>query len=374
MIRSRASNERPEPGVLFLVDALATMRGLVTALGRDQEHLVPATVVQVLMEHQEIDGCAIHFNRAAFDGRAKILADLHAGRGMSPPLVELVGRLSMEVIRAGAIRHEPDLFRRTDALTGSLMVVPIRARAVVVGTVAVWGREPLGFEAWHQSLLELSCDVLGLRFLPRLEFGHDRPLRAEGSDGQAGWHGSTPASPHSAQAGVEPAAELPGELDERADLLDAVGFRDRVDPAMRCATRRGATLCLLCVHIDRDAIIRQVPSAWMSEQAVEILGDSLRRFFTQEIALARLTTEDFAVLCEVAAPDRALAIGTSLLEDVGALKIALAGQRLEVCLSVGVTASTSGWESIEVALEEAGAACAAARRQGGGVVAYSARD
>ncbi|NEV62427.1 GGDEF domain-containing protein [Thiorhodococcus minor] len=361
MMGSGGSTERVEPGALFLVDALATMRTLVTLLGQDQEAVVLLGVVHTLMEHQEIDGCAIHLDRSVFDGRGAVHPDLHAAEGMPSLLVELAGRLSEDVIRTEISRHEPDLSRRTDALAGSLMILPIRARSVVVGTVSAWGREPLCFEVWHQNLLKLACDLLGLRFLPRLD--HDRPRLAEGAGGRQG------PFPRSGQAGLQPSVDLQDDLGSRAELVDPVDFGFRVDRAIRGAKRRESLLCLFYIHIDRERIIRQLPSDWMSERVVEILIDRLRRFFAPELGLARLTDEDFAVLADVAAADRASTLGESLLKSIEALKISLAGQRLEIGLSVGVAVSASGWLSSEVALEEARAACAVARRQGGGVIA-----
>ena len=355
------------PGMLFLVDALGTLRSLVDAIVREPGPHVLGAVLKALMEHQEFDGCALYLRRSTPD---ETQCELRVVQGLEPPLVELAGWLARDLLRAGALHLEPDLARRGSGLSGSLMLLAVRDQSATLGVLAAWSQEPLRFQAWHQSLLELFCDVLGLYLRSQSAPGCERRTPGERRQGcmtldrPGAWLAQDSLAFDLATTGSK---SYEAALDPLTGLLSRTSFEARLDRMLREAP--GARpLYLYYIDIDRYRLIRQLGGDRTAEQVIRIIADTLRRLVGHELALARLGGDELGVLAEVGTCEGALALAQRLVGAVDALRMSHAGQRFDVSVSIGVASLDASWDASATALRQAREACAAAARQGGGTV------
>ncbi|MBK1717560.1 putative bifunctional diguanylate cyclase/phosphodiesterase [Thiocystis violacea] len=352
----------PGSGILFLIDALGSLRELIVAAAGDWDSSTPQTAARALIAHREFDGCAIYpaggeQGRADRNTHSSDTLEPLAASGLPRYLSAVSAEVSASVMRVGYAHYEPDLARRSGQLHGSLIVLPIIAPTHVLGALAVWSREPYCFKPWHENLLGLYSDVLSLA------------LRQRGfPDGASATSGQADSGPRAASPPDRPTASRGRRLDPVTGLLSRSAFESSLQDALDGGPTPRRSPYLLYLDIDRFRWIRDHGGDQTADRVLRIVADILRREAGQDIVLGRLGGDEFGIAVDLETEDDAVAMAQRLVHGVDAQRMSYAGQLYDISISIGLAPIGSGWRAGHLALRQARDACAAARRQGGGAI------
>ncbi len=364
-------NRRPsqsDSGVLFLLDSLGSLSRLIAAIVRGSTHEVLGESADALVWHREFDACAIHLQPVSDHPGGTDAAALAATSGAISSISDLATERSIQVMRTGRAQRESDLSVPAGQRHGSLLIVPIATSTRCLGTLTVWNKAPFRFQQWHESLIELHCDVLSL-FLSRHEAPGGRPAAPSG--------GVDPTSPDRTAAPQDERARSPSthaasapreglDLDPLTGLLDRSAFEASLRSELGGEAR--PSIFLLYLDVDRYRLIRESGGRQTAERVIRILADVLRQHLGQEVALGRLDSDEFGIALERDTLAEAVAIAQGLIRIVDSLRMSYAGQSYDISVSIGLASPVAAAHSSGTALQQAQDACRAAQRQGGGIV------
>lgn len=356
-------------GVAAVLDSLALIRRLVAMMDSQIEPGSPQQVVDLLVEHQDIDGAALRWYQRATDGDAhigllerEVIALRMPGSLEESDLHDMLEVLADSALRVDRVRHEPDLSRRSSAWRGSLLVVPVVVTESLFGFIAVWNQAPYRYLQWHMSLLESCTSLL------RLGAGIHPQFFAE-------WVAqATSAMPHNSDlydSWVSAMSERGGAAqlrDVEPVLYSRDAFCDEVQWQLDQAGTGSGSIFLLHVDIDRFRIIRECGGYRTAERVVWVIADLLRVHGSDKLLLGRLGSDEFGILFGPCSVAQAVALGKTLTDRVDRLKMRYAGQRYDISISIGISRLDAGKADLRKALCDAQAACRDAQRQGGGMV------
>ncbi len=154
--------------------------------------------------------------------------------------------------------------------------------------------------------------------------------------------------------------------DDLTGLPNRLLLHDRLEQAVAKAKRSGAVAAVLFVDLDRFKIINDDHGHHVGDQALIAVADRLRHAVRPADTLARLSGDEFVIVCEelvdaAVAENVAKRVADALarplrIEGVGAV---------DVSASVGIAFAGRGTDLPEVILRDADAAMFAAKREGG---------
>ncbi|MEM1187835.1 MAG: EAL domain-containing protein [Pseudomonadota bacterium] len=347
-------------GGLALADSLTTLRALIDA---SHSHcvadLVSATV-NALLGHQDCDGCVVVMGS---DGGGQQTSSLGQRSGARMPAV-LDPIVSSEVVPLlldeGTACVEPRLGDRTGGAYGSLLGVPVRDGARVLGGLIVWNREESVLMPWHQSLLEMMAEVLVMSL-----------GRVGTSDyverGRAGGP-VLPTAPPMVRARGLVADDSGAGTDRLAGMENRRSFELGLEDIATAPISGLRMRYVLFVDIDRFRLIREYGGEMTAERMIRVFSELLRREMAGEKLIGCLGTDKFGVVIERRSLEQAVQLAETLVRVVDSLRLSFFGQRFDVSISVGVAELQNGPGSGLACLRRAMQACQAAQKQGGGTV------
>ncbi len=153
--------------------------------------------------------------------------------------------------------------------------------------------------------------------------------------------------------------------DSLTGLPNRVLFSERVEQAVANAERaEGRAAAVLVLNVDRFKLINESMGHVSGDELLISLGRRLVSCLRSGDILARLSSDEFAILCEVGRIEDALALADSIHADLRA-PFMVSGQELFTSLSVGVAStSTSGFYAEDL-IRDADFAMHRAKNRGG---------
>ncbi|PZS29955.1 MAG: hypothetical protein DLM59_11920 [Pseudonocardiales bacterium] len=155
--------------------------------------------------------------------------------------------------------------------------------------------------------------------------------------------------------------------DELTGLANRVLLHDRLEQAVAKAKRSGGIAAVLFVDLDRFKTINDQHGHHVGDQTLVAVADRLRHAVRPADTLARLSGDEFVIVCEEIL-DAAVAENVAKrVADALALPLPIAGVgTVDVSASVGIAFAGRGVDLPEAILRDADAAMFEAKRGGGG--------
>lgn len=368
---SRELPQSPDSGILFVIDSLGALRRFAAGAARGTGAHAANLAVDILTEHREFDGCAVHLASGCPGTTPCGGSGLAAADGLPPWLANCLPALAETVVESGCAHLDPDLSASSPKRSGSLVILPIAASSRRLGALIAWNAQPFRFQPWHEHLLELFCDILTLSLEPGpgnaaaivFESPPQRPAAGPSPRG-AGLADDDAPDIDAADAGPPDRRNL----DPLTGLLDRPAFEAQFRSMIDAAREGAQGLYLLYIDVDRYRLIRDYGGDETADRVIRIVADTLRCQVRQTSMIGRLSGDEFGIVARVDHPDAALALAQRLVQVVDALRMSYAGQRYDVSISIGLAAVGGGEKAWGLAIKQARGACRAVQRQGGGAV------
>ncbi len=153
--------------------------------------------------------------------------------------------------------------------------------------------------------------------------------------------------------------------DALTGLPNRVLFLERLDHAVLRARRSGTTAAVLYVDLDRFKAVNDQHGHGVGDELLVAVAERLTAVLRPGDTLARLSGDEFVVLCEDLDAEATVArIATRIGAAVSA-PFVLSARKVEITASVGIAFSGRGDQLSERLLEDADAAMYQAKRKGG---------
>ncbi len=150
--------------------------------------------------------------------------------------------------------------------------------------------------------------------------------------------------------------------DQVTGLPNRTLFRDRLQQAIHDAVAQAQHVQVAVVHISLAPILKVLGASGM-ERAAVACSEHLRSVFGEEVVLARLTTEEWAVMLRgSASPDESLTLWRQL-QMLSATPITIGEERVHVSPRIGIAAFPGDAAEPDALLDRALAALANAERK-----------
>jgi len=237
------------------------------------------------------------------------------------PSAQVFAEGKRRVIESGVERFDWD-FQRAD---GAPLVLDVILHAVQMG----------GGEVMHGILRDVTAQRLAAHQLEVARLAAESSLRH--------------LSRRDALTGLPNRSMF---LEEGQRRLDAVGVPDRV--------------CVLCIDVDNFSTVNEVLGETVGDGALRAVGERLRQFVGSEDLLARLGSDEFAVLLTDCSADAASEIARRVVAGQEQ-PLTVGDQRFNVTVSVGVACAGTHARSLESLMQQAATAMNVARQNGRGV-------
>ncbi|HVE46196.1 MAG TPA: EAL domain-containing protein [Acidimicrobiales bacterium] len=154
--------------------------------------------------------------------------------------------------------------------------------------------------------------------------------------------------------------------DSLTGLPNRVLFRQRIDHAILRARRSGKLVALLFADLDRFKQVNDIHGHQKGDALLIAVAERLTGMLRPGDTLARLSGDEFVVLCEDLADTSQVEPLAVRIEAALALPFDLSGQELQVSASVGIAFAGTGEDVPELLLRDADTAMYQAKRRGGG--------
>jgi diguanylate cyclase len=331
----------PRPEVLEAI--IAVQREIAEAgLGLDQVMRLVARRAQELTGGtgalvELVDGGEMHCRATAGS------ASTHQGQRFP-----MEGALSGPCLRSGRTLRcddpesdpavDPDLCRRLGAR--SLGAAPIQTTGFAGGVLKVLADRPEAFDAGDGRALELLAGVVAAT-LPR-------------STGQ----------------GVRARQEL---LDPLTGLANRTLFLDRLGAAISRLGRRRSTVAVLCVDLDGFGAANESLGRAIGDRLLVAAAGRIREIVRGSDTVARLSGDDFALVCEDAGGPRGAAWVAERMLEWLARPFRVEGHEIRVGATIGISVADRSDADPEDLLREAGQAMYAAKSDGRGRYRFAER-
>lgn len=131
------------------------------------------------------------------------------------------------------------------------------------------------------------------------------------------------------------------------------------------AGRKPDRVCLLCVDVDNFRRVNEALGETVGDGALRVVGERLRHFLGPAALLARLGSDEFALLLTDCSADEAAGIGRRLVAEQEQ-PLTIGDQRFNVTVSVGIACLGAPVHSLESLMQRATTAMNVARQNGRG--------
>ena len=156
--------------------------------------------------------------------------------------------------------------------------------------------------------------------------------------------------------------------DALTGLPNRILLIDRLEQAFRRTTRTTARFAALFLDLDRLKSVNDSYGHAVGDELLAAVGDRLTRVVRPGDTAARMSGDEFVVLCEeLHEPADAVSIGHRLLAALAA-PFQLSGMVVEISASIGIAYVGRAERSAEQLLQDADSAMYEAKRQGGNAI------
>jgi diguanylate cyclase (GGDEF)-like protein len=153
--------------------------------------------------------------------------------------------------------------------------------------------------------------------------------------------------------------------DSLTSLPNRVLFRDRLEQALHELHGPNERLALLCLDLDNFKAVNDTLGHATGDALLEYVGQRLRACMRTTDVVARLGGDEFAILQFTAGQQQAEALAERIIDAVSA-PYEIAGQRVQVGVSIGLAAASASGPVAEVLLKNADMALYRAKADGRG--------
>jgi diguanylate cyclase (GGDEF)-like protein/PAS domain S-box-containing protein len=152
--------------------------------------------------------------------------------------------------------------------------------------------------------------------------------------------------------------------DQLTGLLNRSAFEDALRAAAKRVRHEGEKCSLLYLDLDRFKVVNDASGHRAGDRLLCLLTEVMHEKLRDTDTLARIGGDEFAVLLENCALDRALKVAETLRELVGDFKFCWEDKCFTIGVSIGALALTDEDRDVELILAEADAACYRAKERG----------
>jgi diguanylate cyclase (GGDEF)-like protein len=155
-----------------------------------------------------------------------------------------------------------------------------------------------------------------------------------------------------------------GISDPLTGLANRKLFESRLAHAQLRARRHDYWVAVLAIDVDELATVNNTMGRECGDQLLRDVADRLRRFARDEDTVARISSDEFAVLLEQVDSPTGAARAARRILDAFQTPLILEGRAVATSLSIGISVQQGGTTSGEGLIREAGIALARAKARG----------
>jgi diguanylate cyclase (GGDEF)-like protein/excisionase family DNA binding protein len=156
-----------------------------------------------------------------------------------------------------------------------------------------------------------------------------------------------------------------GRADALTGLPGRALFTDRVRSAIGRAARSGGTLALVHLDLDRFGVVNETLGLELGDELLVAIAQRLSSLLGPEHTLARVSGDEFAILCEGSAGERgAIELAEQVLRALRP-PVVLDEHEVFTAASIGIAVASGRAASAESLLSDAQLAMGRAKRRGG---------
>jgi diguanylate cyclase (GGDEF)-like protein len=226
---------------------------------------------------------------------------------------------------------DADVCRRLGAR--SLVAAPIRTTGFSGGVLKILSEEPGAFDATDERIVELLAGVVAA------------------------------AVPRSTGQDVRAKQDL---VDPLTGLANRTLFLDRLGAALSRLGRRRSTVAVLCVDLDGFQAVNEGLGRPIGDRLLVAAAGRIREIVRGTDTVARLSGDDFALVCEDAGGGRGAAWVAERILEWLARPFRVEGHEVTVGASIGISVAERPDVDGEELLRQAGQAMYAAKSDGRG--------
>lgn len=276
------------------------------------------------------------------------------------------------------------------AIADAVLVVDAQGRPVL--TNPAYARMMMGDPEGTLVLEDAGGQPLALEETPWRRAARGEAFSQEycavAADGTRRWweaHGRPIGKPTRALGGVLVIRDISAHKELQAALLhqalhdpltglpNRALIYDRLDQALRLAQRNGEPLAFLLLDLDQFKKINDTIGHQAGDLLLCEIAARLRLMLRVSDTVGRLGGDEFIMLLPGTDRDGAVGVAKTILTNLAA-DVIVAGQTVQVTVSIGIAVS-SGWDTdAETLLRQADLAMYEAKRAGSGHAVYAAVD
>jgi diguanylate cyclase (GGDEF)-like protein len=162
--------------------------------------------------------------------------------------------------------------------------------------------------------------------------------------------------------------------DPLTGLVNRSELAEQAAAALGRTARDGSCIALLYVDLDRFKEVNDVHGHASGDAALCVVAQRLRHAVRAHDTVARLGGDEFAVLATGIADEREAGNLAARVVEAVRCPIDIGGRMVELPVSVGVTCTRDGGQSLEALLRHGDAAMYRAKRAGGNCLHHFERD
>jgi diguanylate cyclase (GGDEF)-like protein/PAS domain S-box-containing protein len=162
--------------------------------------------------------------------------------------------------------------------------------------------------------------------------------------------------------------------DALTGMINRREFERRLDEAIASAQRGDSTHILCYLDLDRFKAVNDTSGHLAGDALLREIAGQLRAAVRDSDSVGRIGGDEFGMLLIGCPLEKARQIADDLCRTIGEFRFTWKDQIFQVGVSIGLLEIARESGSVDDSLAAADSACYMAKRQGSGVVVYSARD
>ncbi len=333
-----------------LIDALSALKSLVTLEGRQQdEHSLMAGVLDVLLQHQDLERCSIFSLRNGLlecsvgrdwqDLTSSALGEDTVRAGRSTLTFRVGEGLIGQAAETGEMQHcrncsTDDRFKKKGSggntpASGSLICAPICTTEEVLGVVNVYHPEPDFFEIWHEHLINLFCDILA-RILENNRLMRNMEDAVRERTGQL-------------ENALQEAENLKSRyeqlslVDELTNLHNRRFFFPEAEAVLARAARYGHPFSMLIIDIDHFKEVNDTFGHSVGDSVLRDIAAELKKAIREGDIIARFGGEEFVFALHNTPLNGAHLLAERVLESIRRLRWSGPAAAVRTTISIGIS-------------------------------------